>query len=397
MKGNRIFIFAYWHDTRWKKFVGATVKAWDLALNMARLRQDVVLFLPKYGFPADNDSFQLVQVPVLNFPLLRSLSFNLFLIMFLVRYCRRCKPDVVYIRRGISIVPALFARLKKAVLIYEVNDDPYPDNREKTTGFVSRFSWRIAVKTDEIVLSLCDAAFIITKEIKNKLIRHLPEINPGKLHILPSGTNTELYRPLNKMECRRVTGLDPEARYIGFMGTLLDHQGVDVLIDAAPSVIQSIPSAVFVVIGEGPMKEQWRKRVCDLSLQNNFLFTGEVDYEQTPLWINAMDVCTAPFLLQAGLRSPVKIFDYLACGRPVVASRVPGTTDIFDGSGAVRLVEPENIETFVEAVTFFLLNGRVSEAAGMEGRKLVETHYDRKNLAGRIKKEAIRLLKAKER
>ena len=286
-------------------------------------------------------------------------------------------------------------RLKNAVLIYEVNDDPYADSGTRPVGIISRLDRWLAVKTDEIVLSWCNAAFVITKEIRDKLIRSLPKINPEKIHILPSGANTDLYRPLDKSQCRLKLDLDPSRKYIGFMGTLLEHQGLDILIDAAPSVLQSIPDARFVIIGEGPMKDQWRKHVDERSLQEQFLFAGQIDYEQTPLWINAMDVCTAPFLINAGLRSPVKIFDYMACGKPVVASQIPGTTDIFNGSGAVRLIEPENKDALASAIVDILADDEKAIVMGMKGRELVKTQYDRKVLAKAIQEAAYLLRRAK--
>ena len=394
MRPFKIFIFAYWHDKGWKGFVGATVKIWDFAHNMARLGHHVVLLLPEYEFPQKSLPLQLIQVPFLDFALLRSLSFNFFLTIFLVVHHIASKPDVVYIRRGISIVPAIYAKLKKTLLIYEVNDDPYRYNRAHMAGPVSLFAKWLSIKTDEIILSWCDAAFVITKEIKDKLIQRLPHINPEKIRILPSGANTDLYRPMDQIQCRLRLNLENSKKYIGFMGTLLEHQGVDVLVDAAPSVLQSIPDAFFVIIGEGPMKDQWRRRVDERSLQGHFLFTGQIDYEQTPLWINAMDLCVAPFLLKVGLSSPVKIFDYMACGKPVVASKIPGTTEIFDGSDGVRLIEPENKDALADALVDILADEEKAKRMGMQGRRLVETHYDRRVLAEKVQKEVYGLLKA---
>ncbi|MBI4633964.1 MAG: glycosyltransferase family 4 protein [Deltaproteobacteria bacterium] len=379
-----LFIFAYWHDKGWKRFVGATVKIWDLAHNVAGLGHHVVLFLPKYHFPKEDIPFKLVQIPVLDFPFLRALSFNVFLTFFLIGHYFMLNPNVVYVRRGISIIPAIFAKFKKAMFLYEINDDPYPDRINFRSGLLSRLDGWIARKTDELSLSLCDAAFVITKQIGEKIVKKRRDVDQNKLHVLPSGTNTDLYQPLAQKECRLKLDLDASKKYIGFMGTLLDHQGVDVLIDAAPRVLQSIPNAVFVIMGEGPMKDKWRRRVEHLSLQEQFLFTGQVEYAETPLWINAMDVCTAPFLIKAGLRSPVKIFDYLACAKPVVASRISGTTDLFAGSDAVCLIEPENRDALARALVDLLKNvGKVTEM-GLIGRKLVETHYNRRVLAQKI-------------
>lgn len=394
-KGLKILIFAYWHDKGWKGFVGATVKIWDLTHHAVALGHPVVLFLPKYHFPRENLPFRLVEIPLLDIPLVRALSFNLFLALHLIRYYSTLKPDVVYIRRGMSLIPSLFARFKKALLLYEVNDDPYPDQTDLPIGPIDRFNRWLSVKTDEVSLVWCDAAFVITPEIRDKISRALPRLDRRKLYILPSGANTDLYHPLDKSQCRSKLNLEPSKKYVGFMGTLLDHQGVDVLIDAALSVLQSTPNAFFVIIGEGPMKDKWRRRVDDLSIQKDFLFTGQIDYEETPMWINAMDVCTAPFLIKAGFRSPVKIFDYMACGRPVVASRIPGTTDIFMGSDAIRLIEPENNDALAAAIVDILADDEKANAMGTKGRRLVETHYDRKVLAKKIQDEAYILLKAK--
>ncbi len=383
-----ILIFAYWHDKGWKRFVGATVKIWDLAQNAAALGHHVVLFLPRYHFSKDSLQFRLVQIPLIGFPFLRALSFNFFLTMYLIRYYFALKPDVVYIRRGISLIPSIFAKFKKAMLFYEINDDPYTDHIIPKSDLISRLNGWLSLKTDEASLSLCDAAFVITKEIKEKIIKALPNINHRKLHVMPSGANTDLYRPLDQKQCRLKLNLEPSKRYIGFMGTLLDHQGVDVLIDAAPSVLQATPDAVLVIIGEGPMKDVWRKKVEAKFLQKHFLFTGQVAYEETPLWINSMDICTAPFSIKAGSRSPVKIFDYMACGRPVVASRIAGTTDIFEGSGAIILIEPENQQALAQAIRDLLENEEKASEMGIKGRLLVKTHYDRKILAERIQDEA---------
>ena len=69
----RFYLFAYWHDPRWKKFVGATVKIWDLADNLTKNGHEVILFLPKYNFDSTSVMFRVVEVPVFNIPFLRPL------------------------------------------------------------------------------------------------------------------------------------------------------------------------------------------------------------------------------------------------------------------------------------------------------------------------------------
>jgi glycosyltransferase involved in cell wall biosynthesis len=205
---------------------------------------------------------------------------------------------------------------------------------------------------------------------------------------MPSGANTKLFRPFDKIDCRNLLNLNVEAKYVGFIGTLLSYQGIDILIDAAPKILKKEPRTIFFIIGEGPMKTIWKQRTEKIGLNEAFVFLGQIDYENVPRWIGAMDICVAPFLREAGLRSPVKIFDYMACGRPVVASKIPGTTDIFAGSGAIKLVKPQKSELLADAIIELIGSEKNAGSMGQKGRLLVVRKYDRRSLAQKISDEA---------
>jgi glycosyltransferase involved in cell wall biosynthesis len=383
------YLFAYWHDSRWNKFVGATVKIWDLAHNLAGLGHDVTLFLPKHGFGSARSPVRIVEVPFFDIPYLRFLSYNVFLAICLTSSYLKRRPDVVYARRMGSIVPGIYAKLTRSVFFYEINDDPY--RRDFHEGWIPGFRVRklISEWQDEINLRLCQKAFVITKDILRKIANMNPRLAADKLIELPSGANTDLFKPMPARECRSRLSINSENSYVGFAGTLLKHQGVDVLIDAAHSIVAAQPSTIFVVIGEGPMKEEWLNRVTTQGIGSAFVFTGQVEYEDMPVWLGAMDICVAPFHDDAGLRSPVKIFDYMACGRPVVASRIHGTTDVFDQSGAIKLVSPGNAEMLAKAVVELLHNRQEARKLGQNGRAFVLEHFDRRSIAKRISDKAI--------
>jgi glycosyltransferase involved in cell wall biosynthesis len=161
------------------------------------------------------------------------------------------------------------------------------------------------------------------------------------------------------------------------VGTLLDHQGIDTLIDAAPKIKKKCPQCKFLIIGEGPMKMRWQRKALENGVKGDFVFTGQIDYEKVPIWINSMDVCVAPYSKSAGLRSPVKIFDYLACSKPVVASLLPGTTELFEKSNAVCLVPPEDSDQLVHAVIGLLRAPGRADQMGQNGREFIVNHFDR--------------------
>jgi len=385
------YLFAYWHDRRWKKFVGATVKIWDLAKNLVSLGHEVVLFLPKYQYISTNTQFKIVEVPFLDIPLLRLISFNFFLSIKLVTHWFGRKPEVVYARRMMSLVPLMYAKIRGACFFYEINDDPYTLGHEerKRLNTVSIRSW-FGIKIDEINLKSCQKAVVITEALKKKIIYRCSNLTSNKILLIPSGANTELFRPLKKMECRQILKLDLGKKYIYFAGTLLKHQGINTLISAAPFVKDKFPECDFIITGEGPMKEKWIQTAQRENLAKSFIFTGQVDYETMPFWIGASDICVAPFKYSAGLRSPVKVFDYMACGRPVIASKLKGTTDIFQSSEAIKLVEPENAVALAKAVLELLENEQAAKMMGAKGRELVVSRYNRRNLTKKIIKAAVR-------
>jgi len=389
------YLFGYWHDKRWTKFVGASVKIWDLAINLSKLGHQVILFLPKYNFNHTDLPFKVVQIPLINAPLIRFFSFNLLLIIFLIYYYFRKRPEIIYVRRMNSIVPALFAKIAKAVLFYEVNDDPYDKKNQEGACSIFRLRFFITRWQDEINLRLCDKAFIITQALLEKVLKNLSSLDQKKFEIAPSGANTSLFLPLEKNRCRLELNLAVDSKIIGFAGTLLEHQGIDTLITAAPGILKEVPSTKFLIIGEGPMKRRWVDAINECGLNHQFIFPGQVPYEEIPIWIGATDICLAPFLNSAGLRSPVKIFDYMACGRAVVASKIKGTTDLFENSEAISLVEAENPQYLARTIVELLKNGNKTMKMGAKGRQFIMNSYDRNNTAIKVSLAAQSLFSSK--
>jgi glycosyltransferase involved in cell wall biosynthesis len=387
-RSSTFYLFAYWHDARWKRFVGATVKIWDLAHNLNKDGHAVVLFVPKCGLKRQGIPFTVVEIPYLDAPFLRFLSFNLLLMISVLRLGILERPDVIYVRRMNSVLPGLISKMIRAVFFFEVNDDPYRKTYDEGSRIGFSLRTFLSRLTDEINLRLCSRAFVISQSVMEKVRRCSPKVERWKLRVMPSGANVDLFKPLSMKACRASLGVDEERKCVCFSGTLLNHQGVDVLVDAAPGIVAKEPSSHFYILGEGPMKEHWIKRAAERNLGDRFHFVGEVSYEEMPVWLSAMDVCVAPFLPSAGLRSPVKIFDYLACGKPVVASKIEGTTDIFEGSSAVVLVSPGEAGALRDSILALLSDAKKCEAMGSEGRAFVTAKYDRAFLAREIMAEA---------
>ena len=107
----------------------------------------------------------------------------------------------------------------------------------------------------------------------------------------------------------------------------------------------------LVVVGDGPMRKALEKEAEELGLKDRVTFTGAVEYERVPEILKALDVAVAPYPEMADFYfSPIKIFEYMAAGRPIVASRIGQITDVLvDGENAL-LVPPGNADALAHAL-----------------------------------------------
>jgi glycosyltransferase involved in cell wall biosynthesis len=216
-----------------------------------------------------------------------------------------------------------------------------------------------------------------------------------KLTVLPSGTNTDLFHPMDKRQSCLKLGFAESLIYVGFIGTFFRHQGVDALIDCAPLIIQQYSQVRFLILGDGPMGTAWRKKINDNALSAYFILPGQVPYEEVPEYCGVMDVCVAPFLKEAVERSPVKIFDYLACGKPVVAADVGETSSFFADSGGVVLVPPEDPAALARGLNGLLENEALRAEMGEKGRAFIAGKYSREKIAEIVETVARKLLQSR--
>ena len=112
-----------------------------------------------------------------------------------------------------------------------------------------------------------------------------------------------------------------------------------------------------------------------------------------PLYINAMDVAVAPMIASRGPVSPLKLFDYWGCGRPVVVSDLPDVAPLIRESKGAIPVPPEGPHALAGAVSELLGDEAKRHTLGTSGRRFVEARYSWAHVAGEVERlfvEAIR-------
>lgn len=362
------WVCCYWYEPDAPDDPVGLVRIWALADALASAGDDATVFAPRYRSALVPRRSRVVPIRMLPGSVIRPLSYAMLAFFSGLLQGLRKRPAVVYYRWMESLHPLLLARIFGAVCICEVNGEPVPP--WGGGGWRGRLTHALAA----CALRRCDRVVVLTEGL-GELVRTTYGVPAERVVLLPSGTDATLFRPMEKTRCLQEAGLEPAYEYIGFVGSFYRYQGLATLLEAFELIRARRPSVRLLMVGDGEEATALHERAALRGLSGAIVWTGRVPYSRVPALIGAMDVCVAPFCGDRGETSPVKIFDYLACGKPVVASAIPSVTALFSRSNGVVPVEPDRAGHLADAVIALLDGSEESRLLGLAGRTCVEARF----------------------
>jgi len=359
-----------------------TTHVLELFKNLGKLR-DTHLFAPRPK-KLVNEAQNTIFIPTV-MPIFKSAFYQLFFFFYLIFHCPKRSPNVIYSRcSSLTFSPVLISKIFRIPYVVEVNgllidemkmiDKPEPCIRIRIAELNEKINYKHAKKI-----------VVVTQGIKNG-IKRLYNIPDEKIVVIPNGANTDLFKPMDHKEARKELNFDRDANYICFVGNLAPWQGVEYLIRSAPLILKEHPKTKFLIVGDGQMKEELINLAEKIGVSDKFIFTGAVPYEEVPNYINASDVCVAPFIKERNMRiglSPLKIYEYMSCGKPVVSSRIPNL-EFIEQNHAGLLVEPENPKELAKAIIKLLKDEKLRRELGENGRKYVTKNHSWEAVARKV-------------
>jgi glycosyltransferase involved in cell wall biosynthesis len=376
----RWLFLSYSYEPGLRPDAGGFRKLWELAHALRGQGHEVLVLYPRLPGFAPLRDVPAQAYPVVDAAGLRPASAFLARAAAALRAGRRHRPDVVYFRTGVDVLPVAVGRALGARVVLEVNADPLEFLRgEKAPGWriaLARAAERRSARGSDLVVAL-------TPGLRETLVaRH--GLDPGRVRVIPSGTDPAHFRPAEPGPARGRLGLPPDAPVVGFIGLFYRHQGVATLVDAMPRVRAALPAAHALLVGDGALREAWQARARALGVEAAVRFTGQVPYAEAPGALAAMDVVAAPFTADRGEASPFKVLDALAAGRPVVASDLPAVRSLAAATGGVTLVPPDDPAALADAVVALLRDPARRGREGAAGRAGVTRHFAWPVLAGEL-------------
>jgi len=172
---------------------------------------------------------------------------------------------------------------------------------------------------------------------------------------------------------------------VGFVGTLKAWHGVDVLLEAFAQLHNTEPDTRLLVVGDGPEREKLEAKVSALAVGDAAEFTGAVQASEVPGLIASMDAAVAPYpALNPFYFSPLKVFEYMAAGRAVVASAIGQLTEIIESERTGLLVPPGDSGALVSALRRLKKEPALRNRLGRSARAAVLQSHTWDHVVGRI-------------
>jgi glycosyltransferase involved in cell wall biosynthesis len=302
-------------------------------------------------------------------------------------------PDFIYERASLyGTAGAALARSFKVPLVIELNA---PLALEQAT-YRGAGCNELARQAELWTLTAADALIAVSTAVRDHALSL--GIDPQKLHVCPNGVNPASFSPGPPDRDLRARLALNDGPVVGFVGGLRPWHGVEVLPELLARLAQKYPDVRLLVAGDGQLRPQLEQRLRERGLASRVVFTGPVAHEEMPAIIRQFDVALAPYpaLDHAFYFSPLKLFEYMACGVAVVAANCGQISEIVRPGENGLLYQPADIDGLASACERLLSNPKLRFALGHAAAQTIRDHYTWDQNARRVLDLANSLIAAKK-
>jgi glycosyltransferase involved in cell wall biosynthesis len=310
----------YHHRTRSRD--GQSVHIDELIQALRDQGHKVVVVEPQ-RVPATQASLKKKLLPKLLYEILE-LCYSFLEFIKLARASRQYRPDALYQRANIFMLSGVWtARWFRIPYLLEVNA-PLALERGKFDGL--SLPW-LAAWTEHSMWRSADYVLPVT----HVLARHVEKAGVTRDHIVvaPNGIDLERLKPTGSIaEAKKSLNLGAEL-VLGFVGFVRDWHGLDHIVDLLAQE-PDLEKVRLLIVGDGPACEELREQAKRLNIAKRVTITGVIPHERLAQYVSAMDIALQPHVTPYA--SPLKLFEYMALGRAIIA---PDTENIRE------ILEPE--------------------------------------------------------
>lgn len=346
---------------------GQYVHIEELVTALKSLGHEVLIVGPKamdqltYGQDAQSVAIMKRFIPRFLYEFME-FGYNFVDYLRLARQIRRFRPDIIYERYNLYFFSGIMAKRRFGLpLILEVNAPLFAERSrygglsvKSLARWTERLTWRGA---DHIVTVTRVLARLIQEQ----------DVAPDRIDITPNGINRQRFpESLTRIAAKAEFGLAGKL-VLGFVGFVRVWHGLDKIIDLLATF--RTHDWQLVIVGGGPAVTQLRRQATSLGVSGCITFTGHVERDVIAHYVNAFDVALQPDVVPYA--SPLKLFEYMACGCAIVAPDRENIREILSNGENALLFDPDDAKALGNAVSKLIVDPDLQCTLGKRARNTI--------------------------
>jgi glycosyltransferase involved in cell wall biosynthesis len=359
----------YHHRTRSKD--GQYVHISELIGALRRLGHEVMVVAPaameraKFGDDAGLVAVLKRRVPRFAYELME-FGYSLLAYLRLRRAVLAFRPDCLYERYSLFLPSGVW--IKKVFglpMLLEVNGPLYEERQQHEGGIALRW---LALWTQRYAWRGADFVLPVTSVLADMVVA--AGVPKERVTVIPNGIDPERFgnNSLSTQAAKAKLGLG-DRLVLGFTGFVREWHGLDRVVDLVAERTKDF-GLHLLIVGDGPARESLQARARERGIVDRVTVTGVVDRDRVPGYVAAFDVALQPAVVPYA--SPLKLFEYLAMGRAIVAPATPNISEILtDGEDAV-LFDPASPDGMRRALEKLLNDGELRRRIAEGARRTIE-------------------------
>ena len=358
---------------------GGVIVAVDIANSLAKIGHDVSVLTPNLEWdgpkyePEVDSKVDIIRV---NVPSKNNLKVA----------ARRCKSPLI--EKGIEL-----GRNKKFDFIFTIFH-PFHMAPNAAVSIGEKLEIQVIVKIDDAVnekstglksiqrkvekilsaktLNKSTKILVANNETK-EIVNEFYDVSPEKIEIMPNGIDTKIFH----------TSVIKKSKMILFSGVMYNHRGIDVLLNAAPTVIKKIPEVKFVLLGDGPELDNLKKIAENLKIEKNIEFKGWIKRDEVMNYLADASIAIGPLRSTTVTKNalPIKVLEYMASSLPILSQKDTLANDVLvDDENGYSVTDPEDLAT---KIIHILENNEKRIKMGIKSYEM-SLKFDWKNVTKKI-------------
>ena len=212
------------------------------------------------------------------------------------------------------------------------------------------------------------------------------DLPADKIMVLGNGVDVPFFEVTeDKAAARAQLGLGDEPLVL-FVGGFWHWHGLDLLVDSFAAVLPHVPQARLLLVGDGETREQTEQRVQQHDIASSVTFTGRKPHHLVPLYLRAADVCVAPYphFDTEFWGAPLKIYEYMAAGKAIVASGAGLVVEVVRHEQSGLVAAPGDVPGMTQALTRLLKDVKLRETLGQRAYEQAVAEHSWSNYVSKL-------------